>query len=72
MDTAKNQKLLQQAIAVELKQGDLLLFHSNLFHAAGRNTTDTTKFSLVFTYHAGDNPPIRGSRSALKEEIPLV
>lgn len=72
MDSAKNRDLLARATPVALNQGDLLLFHSNLFHAAGRNTTDKTKFSLVFTYHAGDNPPIRGSRSALKEGIPLA
>src|SRR6187551_3278689 len=71
-DTAKNKPLLEQAIAVPLRQGDLLLFHSNLFHAAGRNTTGRTKFSMVFTYRSGDNPPTPGSRSALKDEIPLV
>jgi phytanoyl-CoA hydroxylase len=47
-DLAKNQPLLDQVTAVPLRQGDLLLFHSNLFHAAGRNTTDKTKFSMVF------------------------
>ena len=71
-DLAKNTSLLYQATTVPLKQGDLLLFHSNLFHAAGRNTTDKTKFSLVFTYRAGSNPPIAGSRSALHTEIPLA
>jgi len=71
-DTAKNKPLLDQTTAVPLRQGDLLLFHSNLFHAAGRNTTGRTKFSMVFTYRSGDNPPTPGSRSALKDEIPLV
>lgn len=71
-DTAKNKSLLDQTTAVPLRQGDLLLFHSNLFHAAGRNTTDRTKFSMVFTYRSGDNPPAPGSRSALKDEIPLI
>lgn len=71
-DTAKNKSLLDQTTAVPLRQGDLLLFHSNLFHAAGRNTTARTKFSMVFTYRSGDNPPAPGSRSALKDEIPLI
>ena len=71
-DLAKNKPLLDQVQAVPLQQGDLLLFHSNLFHAAGRNMTGRTKFSMVFTYRAGDNPPKAGSRSAVNDEIPLA
>lgn len=71
-DYAQNQTLLEQAIAVPLKQGDVLLFSSNLFHAAGCNQTSDTKFSLVFTYRAADNPPEAGSRSAMCEEIELI
>ena len=70
-DIDKNKSLLEQTTAVPLRQGDLLLFHSNLFHAAGRNTTGRTKFSMVFTYRSGDNPPVPDSRSALKDEILL-
>lgn len=68
-DIAKNKSLLEQTTAVPLMQGDLLLFHSNLFHAAGRNVTGKTKYSMVFTYRAADNPPKAGSRSAAKTEI---
>lgn len=71
MDFAKNRDLLKRAIPVELTQGDLLLFHSNLFHAAGRNTTGNTKYAMVFTYRAGDNLPIQGTRSASLEEIAI-
>jgi phytanoyl-CoA hydroxylase len=71
-DLTANESLLNAALAVPLSQGDLLLFHSNLFHAAGRNTTDMTKFSMVFTYRSADNPPAAGTRSALTPEIPLV
>lgn len=71
-DLAENKSLLDQTTAVPLRQGDLLLFHSNLFHAAGRNTTGRTKFSMVFTYRSGDNPPKPGSRSASKDEIFLT
>ncbi|MEN9865107.1 MAG: hypothetical protein RL748_697, partial [Pseudomonadota bacterium] len=49
-DLEDNQALLAQAQTVPLNAGDLLLFHSNLFHAAGRNQTGSTKLSLVFTY----------------------
>jgi phytanoyl-CoA hydroxylase len=70
-DIDSNKSLLEQTTAVPLRQGDLLLFHSNLFHAAGRNATNRTKFSMVFTYRSGDNPPIPGSRSSSKDEILL-
>ena len=70
-DLAQNQSLLAQAQTVPLKQADLLLFHSNLFHAAGRNQTDATKFSLVFTWRAADNPPAPGTRSSARPEIAL-
>jgi phytanoyl-CoA hydroxylase len=70
-DYPANQSLLAQAVAVPLKAGDVLLFSSNLFHAAGRNQTGQTKFSMVFTYRALDNPPIAGSRSASLPEIEL-
>jgi phytanoyl-CoA hydroxylase len=70
-DLAKNKRLLDQTTSVPLRQGDVLLFHSNLFHAAGRNTTDRIKFSMVFTYRTGDNPPKPDSRSASREEIVL-
>lgn len=70
-DLAKNKPLLEQVTAVPLQQGDVLLFHSNLFHAAGRNMTGRTKFSMVFTYRAGDNPPKPDSRSASQPEIIL-
>jgi len=71
MDYPANQALLARAVAVPLNAGDVLLFSSNLFHAAGRNQTDQTKFSMVFTYHAKSNPPITGSRSASLSEIAI-
>lgn len=68
-DLQRNQDLLAQAQAVPLRQGDVLLFSSNLFHAAGCNQTGQTKFSMVFTYRAQDNPPTAGTRSASLPEI---
>ncbi len=70
-DLAQNQTLLAQAVTVPLQQGDVLLFHSNLFHAAGCNQTAQTKFSFVLTYRAADNVPVAGSRSASVEEITI-
>lgn len=63
-ELAENQTLLSQSRSLSLKRGDVLFFHSRLFHAAGRNETDRTKFSLVFTYHEDSNRPIQNTRSA--------
>jgi len=63
-DLPENKQLLKRAVQVTLRAGDALFFHSKLFHAAGRNQTDTTKLSLVFTYHAAANRPIDATRSA--------
>jgi len=70
-DLPENQHLLDQAIAVPLRMGDVLLFSSNLFHAAGKNYTDQTKFSMVFTYRASDNLPLPDSRSTSLPELAL-
>jgi phytanoyl-CoA hydroxylase len=71
-DAPSNRELLESAVRAELAPGDLLLFHCRLFHAAGRNTTADTKFSLVFTYHAEDNLPVAGSRSASVPSVCLA
>ena len=63
-DLPENKQLLEQSVLVTLRAGDALLFHSKLFHAAGRNRTEDTKLSLVFTYHAASNRPIDATRSA--------
>lgn len=70
-DLERNKTLLDHAIPVPLKQGDLLLFHSNLFHAAGRNTTNITKFSMVFTYRDALNLPKPETRSSVLPDIKL-
>lgn len=63
-DLEENQALIAQSRTLILNRGDVLFFHSRLFHAAGRNQTDRTKFSLVFTYHEESNHPIQNTRSA--------
>lgn len=63
-DLAENKSLLARAQPVELHRGDVLFFHSRLFHAAGRNLTDDVKLSVVFTYHQSANRPIENTRSA--------
>lgn len=70
-DLEENQDLIATARTVELAGGDVLLFHCRTLHAAGRNTTGAVKLSAVFTYHAADNLPLAGSRSARYPGIPL-
>lgn len=70
-DLPQNQSLLALTKPVPLQSGDVLLFHSNLFHAAGHNQTELTKFSYVLTYRGADNPPVPGSRSASVPEIAI-
>ena len=70
-DVEANRALLARETAVELDAGDVLFFHCRLFHAAGDNQTGETKFSVVHTYHAADNRPVAGTRSAALPDIPL-
>lgn len=70
-DLAENLDLLALARVIELRPGDLLLFHCRLFHAAGRNMSERIKCAAVFTYHAADNCPIPGTRSSQYPDIRL-
>jgi len=70
-DAPVNRHMIAASVAVPLRAGDVLFFHSRLFHAAGRNETDETKLSLVYTYHAESNRPVAGTRSARFPSIAL-
>jgi phytanoyl-CoA hydroxylase len=60
---SQNAELLASARGVSLETGDLLLFHSLLFHAAGTNLSDEVKLSLAFAYFGNSNRPSPGSSS---------
>jgi phytanoyl-CoA hydroxylase len=70
-DVEENQALFARGTTVQLEKGDVLLFHSRLFHAAGKNATDAVKNSVVFAYHGKSNAPVEGSKSAVAGEIVL-
>ncbi len=70
-DLEQNRALLRTQIAAELHPGDALFFHCRLFHAAGHNQTADTKLSVVHTYHAADNLPLPGTRSAALPDVLL-
>ncbi len=66
-----NQYRLETQRLVTLNKGDVLLFSAHCFHAAGKNITRQTKYSMVFTYHGNSTHPIAGTHSASKSEIRL-
>lgn len=66
-----NQYRLATQRLVTLNQGDVLLFSAHCFHAAGKNTTDNAKYSLVFTYHGDGTTAISGTHSASRAEVEL-
>jgi len=70
-DLDENKALLDSAVNVEMQAGDVLFFHCRTFHAAGANTTDKPKFSLVFSYHSAGNSPIAGTRSARLDSVKI-
>ncbi len=67
----ENLPLFDTVQYVELAPGDLLLFHARTFHAATRNFSDQTKYSVVFTFHGPENEPIPGSKSSRYPELVL-
>ncbi len=68
-DSPDNQALFEQGITLALQQGDVVFFHSGLFHAAGKNTAASMKASVVFAYHGKSTVPIAGTKSAAAEDI---
>lgn len=68
-DLPENQALIDQAHFAGLDPGDVLFFHCKTLHAATRNFTDQTKYSVVFTFRGADNPPRAGTRSAESPEL---
>ena len=68
-DLPENRELIDQAVYAELDPGDVLFFHARTVHAASRNHSSQTKYSLVFTYRPLDNPPVASTRSAAAPEM---
>jgi phytanoyl-CoA hydroxylase len=59
-----NQALIAGRLTPVLEPGDAVFFHCRTLHSAGSNNTTESKLSLVFSYHAADNHPLPGTRSA--------
>jgi phytanoyl-CoA hydroxylase len=71
-DVPANQALFAQGIPLELEKGDVILFHSRLFHSACRNESAAVKNSVVFAYRGESNQPVEGTRSAASGEVALA
>ncbi len=68
-DLPENRPLLDQQRIVELEPGDVLFFHARLLHAATRNRSAQTKYSVVFTFRNAANRPRPGTRSSSLPEL---
>ncbi len=71
-DVPENEEVIASKVSVELAPGDVLFFHCRLLHAATRNFSDQTKFSVVHTFRPVNNPPLPGTRSASLPEIMIT
>lgn len=71
-DLPENQPLIESKELVLMNPGDVLFFHCRTLHAASRNHSTETKFSVVFTFRSADNPPLIGSKSAALPELVLT
>ena len=71
-DLPDNAQLIRNANPIHLEAGDLLCFHCRLFHAAGQNKSDETKYSVVFTYHDATNLSDAGTKSSTYPSIPVI
>jgi phytanoyl-CoA hydroxylase len=70
-DDPLNQALIATRVTPILEPGDAVFFHCRTLHAASNNGTTETKLSLVFSYHAADNLPLPGTRSASQLSVPI-
>jgi phytanoyl-CoA hydroxylase len=71
-DIPQNEALIRSAVSPALNAGDVVFFHCNTLHSAGKNLTGEVKFSLVYTYRGASNAPLPGTRSAAKQEVALA
>lgn len=70
-DHPQNQALFNEGVTPTLRKGDIVLFHSGLFHAAHRNDTQDVKMSVAFADRGKSNLPQPGTRSAAAPDVPL-
>ena len=71
LECEKNMSLIETKKSVDLKAGDVILFHCKLLHRANKNDTSKPKISFVYTVKAQRTEVLKGSRSAQYKEVLL-
>ncbi|KMZ11564.1 Protein involved in biosynthesis of mitomycin antibiotics/polyketide fumonisin [Candidatus Burkholderia humilis] len=71
-DVPENAALIRTVYSPELEPGDVVFFHCNTLHSAGKNLSDDVKFSLIYKYRGASNAPLPNTRSSGKPEVALV
>ena len=71
-DHPDNRQRLATQRVISLNAGDVVLFSAHCFHAAGRNTTPQSKYSVVFTYHSEQTHALAGTHSASLDPVSIA
>lgn len=71
VDHPDNQDRLATKRTIDLRRGDALLFSAHCFHAAGKNHTMQTKFSLVYTFHGEHTHALPKTRSSTVRNVKI-
>jgi len=67
----ENLSLIETKVSTQLKQGDVVIFHSKLLHRANANRSQSPKISFVYTVKGASTKVIDGTRSSSYPEILL-
>ena len=65
----RNIELIKIKVHMNLKKGDIVLFHCKTLHHANKNISNKAKISFVYTVRAASNKPTKNTRSDFKEVI---
>lgn len=62
---------LFERVYVEMKPGDVLFFHCNLFHSSAANLSDKHRRSFIICYNALANPQLRDKKTFEERPCPV-
>jgi ectoine hydroxylase-related dioxygenase (phytanoyl-CoA dioxygenase family) len=62
---------LFERVYVEMKPGDVLFFHCNLFHSSAANLSDEHRRSFIICYNALANPQLRDQKTFEERPCPV-
>ena len=61
-----------ELVYVELNQGDILIFHSNLLHRSEANLSDSARWSMISCYNRQSNKPYNEKSTSCIVPIEIV